>query len=94
MEKIHRCGHCKTKQYCSKRCLKQDWRKGHQEACPQLKGDRLREKEDKEERRVKGGEAVEQSMGRGMDVLDSKPGGVEEAKWKQIEDVTQRMKNL
>ena len=103
VERIHRCGRCKTKMYCNKRCVEKDWRQGHQEACPQLKGDKLREKEGKEERRERGAEAVEhgmataQSMDGLMDMLNTLvPGGLVdmEAKRSYFEDVTQRMKNL
>ena len=91
VEKIHRCSQCRTKQYCSKQCLAQDFGQGHCEACPLLKGDRLREKGGKEERKERGGEA----MDRLRDFLNTTElGGVMEAQRKDTEDVSEMMKNI
>ena len=32
-EKVHRCGRCLTKQYCSKECKSEDWKKVHEKLC-------------------------------------------------------------
>ena len=32
-EKVHRCGRCLTKQYCSKECKSEDWKRIHEKVC-------------------------------------------------------------
>ena len=32
-EKVHRCGRCLTKQYCSKECKSEDWKEAHEKVC-------------------------------------------------------------
>jgi len=36
--KLQRCGRCKQRHYCSKKCQRSDWKKGHKAECPTLVG--------------------------------------------------------
>ena len=58
-EKVHRCGRCLTKQYCSKECKSEDWKKIHEKVCKPGE-DSGKIKEDRTARFTERDQAVEE----------------------------------